>query len=64
MKSFDNKVAAITGAGSGIGRALAIDFAERGARLALSDIDTDGLAETVDLCGSVGRSVGFHGGTT
>ena len=47
MSSFEGKVAVITGAGSGIGRALAIDLAARGAKLALSDIDADGLAETV-----------------
>jgi NAD(P)-dependent dehydrogenase (short-subunit alcohol dehydrogenase family) len=46
VKEFAGKVAAITGAGSGIGRALALDLAGRGAQLALSDIDEDGLAET------------------
>ena len=50
MKNFDGKVAAITGAASGIGRALAIDLAGRGAHLALSDIDEVGLAETVAHC--------------
>ena len=50
MKTFTGRVAAITGAGSGIGRALAIDLAGRGAQLALSDIDEVGLAETVGLC--------------
>jgi NADP-dependent 3-hydroxy acid dehydrogenase YdfG len=49
MKSFANKVVVITGAGSGIGRALALDLAARGARLALSDVDDAGLAETVAL---------------
>ena len=45
MKTFKDKVAVITGAASGIGRALALDLAARGAKLALSDIDADGLAE-------------------
>jgi len=49
---FDNKVIAITGAGSGIGRALALNLAGRGAVLALSDKDADGLAETKRLLGN------------
>jgi NADP-dependent 3-hydroxy acid dehydrogenase YdfG len=47
MRHFEGKVAVITGAGSGIGRALALNLARQGARLALSDIDAEGLAETV-----------------
>jgi NAD(P)-dependent dehydrogenase (short-subunit alcohol dehydrogenase family) len=47
VKDFRNKVAAVTGAASGIGQALALDLAGRGAHLALSDIDEAGLAETV-----------------
>lgn len=57
MKSFSNKVAAITGAASGIGRALAVDLAGRGADLAISDIDTDGLAETAERARARGVEV-------
>ena len=39
---MEGRVAVITGAGSGIGRALALNLAEKGTRLALSDIDADG----------------------
>lgn len=46
MKSFSNKVAVITGAGSGIGRALAQQLSLEGAHLALSDINLAGLEET------------------
>ena len=46
---MDGKVVVVTGAGSGIGRELAREAARRGARLALSDIDADGLARTVEL---------------
>ena len=49
MKDFKHKVAAITGAGSGIGRALALELTGRGCALALSDIDNDGLLETLRL---------------
>jgi NAD(P)-dependent dehydrogenase (short-subunit alcohol dehydrogenase family) len=57
MKNFSGRVAAITGAGSGIGRALAMDLARRGAHLALADIDEVGLAETVTLCEGSGVKV-------
>jgi short-subunit dehydrogenase len=54
MKSLDDKVVVITGAGSGIGRALALDCARRGSRLALSDVNETGLAETVSQVSSAG----------
>jgi NAD(P)-dependent dehydrogenase (short-subunit alcohol dehydrogenase family) len=51
--SFSGKVAAITGAGSGIGRGLSLALASRGCALALSDIDEKGLAETAAQAGGV-----------
>src|SRR5580765_140332 len=50
--SLNGKVVAITGAGSGIGRSLALLAAQRGAKLALSDWNEVGLAETVALLAS------------
>ncbi len=50
MKTFHDKVAAITGAGSGIGRGLALNLAKQGCHLALSDVNEQGLKETARLC--------------
>lgn len=49
MKNLNGKVAAVTGAGSGIGRALAINLAQQGCNVALSDVNEAGLAETAEL---------------
>ena len=57
MEDFTGRVVAITGAASGIGRALAVDFARQGAHVALSDVDTDGLADTVNRCEGRGVKV-------
>jgi len=57
MKDFKNKVAAITGAGSGMGRSLAVLLASRGCHVALSDINETGLAETVKLLNGTGVKV-------
>lgn len=47
MKDFRNRVAAITGAGSGMGRCLAIQLAQAGCHVALSDRNEAGLAQTL-----------------
>src|SRR5690348_3916939 len=52
MNTLTNAVAVVTGAGSGIGRALAQELASRGAQLALADKNTAGLEETRKLLGS------------
>ncbi|MFP2932447.1 SDR family NAD(P)-dependent oxidoreductase [Pyxidicoccus sp. 3LG] len=57
MKTLNGKVAAITGAGSGIGRATAALFARNGCHVALSDVNEQGLRETADQCRSLGVRV-------
>jgi NADP-dependent 3-hydroxy acid dehydrogenase YdfG len=57
LEHLRDKVVVITGAGSGMGRELARQAAQQGALLALSDWDTDGLAETVDIVKALGAEV-------
>ena len=57
MKSFQHKVAAITGAASGMGRTLAIELARRGCHLALSDVNETELVKTAELAGKHGVKV-------
>ncbi|MCA9968149.1 MAG: SDR family NAD(P)-dependent oxidoreductase, partial [Anaerolineales bacterium] len=48
-RQLENKVALITGASSGIGRAAALLFAREGARLVLADVDVAGGEETAQM---------------
>jgi NADP-dependent 3-hydroxy acid dehydrogenase YdfG len=57
MEGFAGKVAVVTGAGSGIGQALAIELGRRGAKLAISDVNTEGLAETEERLKAIGAPV-------
>jgi NAD(P)-dependent dehydrogenase (short-subunit alcohol dehydrogenase family) len=57
MTHISGRVAVVTGAGSGIGRALAYELARQGARLAISDVDEVGLAETARQARVIGADV-------
>jgi NADP-dependent 3-hydroxy acid dehydrogenase YdfG len=57
MQGFAGKVAVVTGAGSGIGQALAIELGRSGAKLAISDVDTEGLAATEEQLKAIGAPV-------
>ena len=56
MSSLNGKVAVVTGAGSGIGRALAVELCRRGARLAISDVDAEGLGATAEMLAAAGQN--------
>lgn len=57
MKSFKDKVVVLTGAGSGIGQALAVALAKEGAQLAISDINEKNVADTASQCAGLGAKV-------
>ncbi len=59
MGKLAGKVALITGAGSGIGRATALLFAREGARIVVSDVVPQGGQETVDMIKKAGGQAIF-----
>lgn len=60
MKNFSDRVAVVTGAGSGIGRATSEALARRGCHLAIIDVSEEALAETARLIEAHGRAVSTH----
>ena len=56
---FDGRVALVTGGGSGLGQAASRLLAERGARVVVADVNTDGGAETVAQCEEAGAEAVF-----
>jgi len=57
VTTLDGRIALVTGAASGIGRATALAFARRGADLVICDVDDAGLAETAEAIRGLGRAV-------
>jgi NADP-dependent 3-hydroxy acid dehydrogenase YdfG len=60
MKTLTDRVAAVTGAASGIGRALAVNLADNGCHLAISDVNEQGLRETANLVAHKKAKVTTH----
>src|SRR4051794_31204459 len=60
MRSFAGRIAVITGAGSGIGRALARALVAEGCRVAACDLDPESLADTVAACEADGLAPGVR----
>lgn len=60
MKEFENKVALITGGGSGIGRATALAFAREGAQVVIGNRNVQRGEETVSMIRAGGKKASFQ----
>ncbi|MDD9932983.1 MAG: SDR family NAD(P)-dependent oxidoreductase [Myxococcales bacterium] len=60
MRSFADRVAVVTGAGGGIGRAVSLELARAGCHLAISDINEEALLGTAEEIRTLGRNVCTH----
>lgn len=60
VRSLTDRVAVVTGAGSGIGRALSIELAKRGCHVAITDRTAEPLASVAEAIGQTGRRVSTH----
>src|SRR5579883_1447986 len=59
MRTIKGSVAVVTGAGSGLGRAIALELANHGAQLAISDVDEKGLRETQEMLAGLTKCRGY-----
>jgi NAD(P)-dependent dehydrogenase (short-subunit alcohol dehydrogenase family) len=59
MFRLDNKIAVVTGGGSGIGKAIAITFASQGAVVYILDINEEGVDDTIEVVQKQGHSAVF-----
>ncbi len=60
MKRFQDRIAVVTGAASGIGRATCVNLANRGCDLAVVDVDAEGLEQTAKMVEKTGRKITRH----
>ena len=65
MVELTDSVVVITGAASGMGRSMALEFADEGASVVVVDVDEDGIGSVVEeIDGAGGEAIGVHGDVT